>query len=178
MTDSGRLWCMGMCYRIAPALSTSIMLNILCSVWLLICLLKNRAASTVPSAYICLPHTLCWNWKETESSGDVSVYVWKACPSKAFSGTCISSSWAPFSRIFFIWDCNKQHVALHGMIDYTSYVTRKLNDSVTANLLHAFISYITRYLWEVKSQFLQWSHDSFCSARGISFGPLMRFSDC
>ena len=56
-------------YRIAPSLRTSTMLKIFFSEPSRTFLARKSAASTVPSAYIVRPHTLCVNEKNTVSSG-------------------------------------------------------------------------------------------------------------
>lgn len=49
---------------------------------------RNKAASTVPSAYIVLPQTLCWKTNSTSPPGEVSLYAYRAHHSKPYWLCC------------------------------------------------------------------------------------------
>ena len=63
-----------MCHRMAPAFSTSIMSKMRCSDPSATFFARNSAASTVPSAYMLLPQTLCWKTNSTFPSADVILH--------------------------------------------------------------------------------------------------------
>jgi hypothetical protein len=82
--------------RIAPALKTSLILKRVLpgtsnSLARCICVDRNKQASTLPSAYVVRPVTLCLNSNATLPSSETSWYVWNACPFRADSGTCMTS---------------------------------------------------------------------------------------
>lgn len=59
----------------APAFRTSTILYTFCSAPSAICFCRNSTASTVPSAYVLRPTTLCLKTKLTVLSADVRLYV-------------------------------------------------------------------------------------------------------
>ena len=66
-------WRSIICYRMAPAFNTSIMSKMRCSDPSATFFARKSAASTVPSAYMLLPQTLCWKTNSTFPSADVNL---------------------------------------------------------------------------------------------------------
>lgn len=101
-SDCGGTKHQGASHRIAPADSTSIMLNSRCWLPSLIIWARKRQASTVPSAYTSRPHTLCLNSRVTAGQfeeGGAGQDVLCACyHGKARAGIGSEATAEPLSR--------------------------------------------------------------------------------